>query len=203
MVGNNFGMSLRVIFTVWKVLEVEAEFLSALLNKQLTERLGGCDENEEVTEELLALCAEHVTATCALFHAFELWPQMFYAGLDMPVSDNNAAPAGINCNQLYNTTDADAAAFSLLLKQMPFHLLFPATMYWMFNRVESDVFTAKNAAFSVGCSLAAGASKERLESFPAWAISSALQSESSQKLMSNESRVYSRRSLVKWHMKIH
>ncbi|KAI9071369.1 hypothetical protein K1719_046671 [Acacia pycnantha] len=128
MVGNNFGMSLRVIFTVWKVLEVEAEFLSALLNKQLTERLGGCDENEEVTEELLALCAEHVTATCALFHAFELWPQMFYAGLDMPVSDNNAAPAGINCNQLYNTTDADAAAFSLLLKQMPFHLLFPATM---------------------------------------------------------------------------
>ncbi|KAI9071368.1 hypothetical protein K1719_046668 [Acacia pycnantha] len=27
----------------------------------------------------------------------------------------------------------------------------------MLNRVESDVFTAKNAAFSVGCSLAAGA----------------------------------------------
>ncbi|XP_028799422.1 uncharacterized protein LOC114754765 isoform X2 [Neltuma alba] len=205
--------------------QVDAEFLSGVLNKQLTERLGGCDENEAVlcewkslknfwlfvrsisqqhggfqfscnersvssnssftstlgeVERLLSnrgvgempgiaiafissiLCVEvdEILMTMpklviishnlqkvpllflssvffldhsALFHAFELWPQMFYAGLDMAVSDpggdgNNAAPDGLSCNQLFDTTAADAAAFSLFLKQVPFHLLFPAMM---------------------------------------------------------------------------
>ncbi|KAI9084395.1 hypothetical protein K1719_033585 [Acacia pycnantha] len=205
--------------------QVDAELLSAVLNKQLTERLVGCDENEEVLCEWKPLknfwlfvqsmsqqhggchfsCNERsfpsnssFTSTLgeverllsnggvgemprtaiafissilcvgvdeilmnmpklviishnmqklplsflssvffldhsALFHAFELWPQMFCAGLDMAVSDlsggsDNAAPAGINCNQVFDTTNADAVAFSLFLKQVPFHLLFPATM---------------------------------------------------------------------------
>ncbi|XP_054820166.1 uncharacterized protein LOC129319197 isoform X2 [Prosopis cineraria] len=204
--------------------QVDAELLSALLNKQLTERLGGFDENEEFLCEwnslknfwlfVRSISQQHggchfcndrsirsnssFTSTLgeierflsngcfdetpgiaiafissilcvevdevlmnmpklviishnlqgiplsilssvffldhsALFRAFELWPQMFCAGLDMAVSDlsgsgNNTAAAGINCNQLFDTTEVDAAAFSLFLKQAPFHLLFPATM---------------------------------------------------------------------------
>ncbi|KAK4258228.1 hypothetical protein QN277_007700 [Acacia crassicarpa] len=205
--------------------QVDAELLSSVLNKQLTERLVGCDENEEVLCEWKSLknfwlfvqsvsqqhggchfsCNERSfpsnssfastlgeverllsdesvgemprTATAfissilcvgvdeilmnmpklviishnmqklplsflssvffldhsALSHAFELWREIFCAGLDMAVSDlsggsDTAASAGINCNQVFDTTNADAVAFSLFLKQVPFHLLFPATM---------------------------------------------------------------------------
>lgn len=74
-----------------------------------------------------------------LFHAIKLWPQMFHTGMDMAISNPSggsidAALVGtlyaesINCHQLFDTTEVDAAAFSLFLKQAPFHVLFPAMM---------------------------------------------------------------------------
>ncbi|KAL2322652.1 hypothetical protein Fmac_027031 [Flemingia macrophylla] len=78
-----------------------------------------------------------------LLHASKLWPVMFYAGLDMVISDRgsdclNTAPAGtsnlalnpdsITCGQLLDASEADAIAFSIFLKHAPFHVIFPAMM---------------------------------------------------------------------------
>ncbi|XP_057433669.1 uncharacterized protein LOC130726425 isoform X4 [Lotus japonicus] len=78
-----------------------------------------------------------------ILHASELCPVMFYAGLDMVISDlgsdsRNAAPIGtsdftlcpdsLTCNQLLDPTEADAAAFGIVLKQIPFHVIYPAIM---------------------------------------------------------------------------
>ncbi|RDY02938.1 Nucleolar pre-ribosomal-associated protein 1, partial [Mucuna pruriens] len=78
-----------------------------------------------------------------LLHSSKLWPVMFYAGLDMAISDlgsdsQNAAPVGtsdltsypdsLTCSQLLDAPEADAVAFSIFLKQAPFHVIFRATM---------------------------------------------------------------------------
>ncbi|TKY46883.1 Nucleolar pre-ribosomal-associated protein 1 [Spatholobus suberectus] len=78
-----------------------------------------------------------------LLHASKLWPVMFYAGLDMALSDlgsdsQNEAPVGtsdltlypdsLTCSQLLDTSEADAVTFSIFLKQAPFHVIFPAIM---------------------------------------------------------------------------
>ncbi|KAJ1441363.1 Nucleolar pre-ribosomal-associated protein 1, N-terminal [Sesbania bispinosa] len=78
-----------------------------------------------------------------LLHASKLWPVMFYAGLDMAVSDlasdsRDAVPTGtsnltlcpdsLTCNQLLDASEADAVAFSIFIKQTPFHVMFPAIM---------------------------------------------------------------------------
>ncbi|XP_061372643.1 uncharacterized protein LOC133315092 [Gastrolobium bilobum] len=78
-----------------------------------------------------------------LLHASRLWPIMFYAGLDMAVSDlgsdsQNAVPVGtsdltlypdsLTCNQLLDASEGDAAAFSIFLKQAPFHVIFAVMM---------------------------------------------------------------------------
>lgn len=76
-----------------------------------------------------------------LVHASKMWPVTFYAGLDIAISDlgsdsRNAAPIetsdltscpdSLTCSQLLDASDADA--FSILLKQTPFHVIFPAMM---------------------------------------------------------------------------
>lgn len=78
-----------------------------------------------------------------LHHASKLWPGMFYAGLDMAMSNlsigsQNAAPVGnsdhrlypesLTCSQLLDASEADAITFSIFLKQAPFHVIFPAMM---------------------------------------------------------------------------
>ncbi|CAJ1964127.1 unnamed protein product [Sphenostylis stenocarpa] len=78
-----------------------------------------------------------------LHHTSKLWPVMFYAGLDMAMSDlgigsQHAAPVGnsdhrlypdsLTCTQLLNASEADAVTFSIFLKQAPFHVIFPAMM---------------------------------------------------------------------------
>ncbi|KAH1197429.1 Nucleolar pre-ribosomal-associated protein 1 [Glycine max] len=78
-----------------------------------------------------------------LHHASKLWPAMFYAGLDMAMSDlgidgRNAAPVGtsdlalhpdsLTCSQLLDASEVDAVTFSIFLKQVPFHVIFPAMM---------------------------------------------------------------------------
>lgn len=78
-----------------------------------------------------------------LVHASKMWPVMFYAGLDTAISNlgsdsQNAAPIetsdltlcpdSLTCSQLLDASEADATAFSILLKQTPFHVIFPAMM---------------------------------------------------------------------------
>ncbi|KAG5017516.1 hypothetical protein JHK85_023652 [Glycine max] len=78
-----------------------------------------------------------------LHHASKLWPVMFYAALDMAMSDlgidgQNAAPVetsdltlhpdSLTCSQLLDASEVDAVTFSIFLKQAPFHVIFPAMM---------------------------------------------------------------------------
>ncbi|CAI8619493.1 unnamed protein product [Vicia faba] len=78
-----------------------------------------------------------------LVHASKMWPVTFYAGLDMAISDlcsdsQNAAPIetsdltfcpdSLTCGQLLDAFEPDSAAFSIILKQAPFHVIFPAMM---------------------------------------------------------------------------
>ncbi|XP_050893482.1 uncharacterized protein LOC127100380 isoform X3 [Lathyrus oleraceus] len=78
-----------------------------------------------------------------LVHASKRWPVTFYAGLDMAISDlcsdsQNAAlietsnltlcPDSLTCGQLLEAFEPDSAAFSIVLKQTPFHVIFPAMM---------------------------------------------------------------------------
>ncbi|MED6212918.1 hypothetical protein PIB30_088095 [Stylosanthes scabra] len=78
-----------------------------------------------------------------ILHAFKLWPVTFGAGLDLAISDldsnsQNACPVdtsdltfhidSLTCNQLLDSSEADVIAFSILLKQAPFHVIFPAVM---------------------------------------------------------------------------
>ncbi|KAL9319803.1 hypothetical protein ACSQ67_011642 [Phaseolus vulgaris] len=78
-----------------------------------------------------------------LHHASKLWPVVFYAGLDMAMSNlgigsQNAAPVensdhrlypeSLTCSQLLDASEADAVTFSIFLKQAPFHVIFPAVM---------------------------------------------------------------------------
>lgn len=73
----------------------------------------------------------------------KLWPEVFLSGLELAVSmihhevgeiDPNGIPSHflfaeeIPCNIDFDATESAAGAFSLLLKQVPFHVLFPAIM---------------------------------------------------------------------------
>ncbi|KAI4306089.1 hypothetical protein L6164_029398 [Bauhinia variegata] len=63
-----------------------------------------------------------------------LWPEIFYAGLDIAVSDlsdgsRNDSPIRTSGNQHFDITETDAAvAFGLFMKQAPFHVIFPSMM---------------------------------------------------------------------------
>ncbi|XP_058732060.1 uncharacterized protein LOC131603666 isoform X2 [Vicia villosa] len=78
-----------------------------------------------------------------LVHASKMWPVTFYAGLDMAISElcsdsQNTAPIetsdltmcsdSLTCGQLLDAFEPDSAAFSIVLKQTPFHVIFPAMM---------------------------------------------------------------------------
>ncbi|XP_019455735.1 PREDICTED: uncharacterized protein LOC109356706 isoform X2 [Lupinus angustifolius] len=131
-----------------EVAETTIAFISSIISEATDKRLTKLPSGVAIPQDLLTVPFSLLSSVIfldhsVLLHASKLWPVMFYAGLDMALSDlgsdsRNAAPIGtpdltlcpdpLTCNQLLHGSEADAAAFSIFLKQAPFHVLFPAMM---------------------------------------------------------------------------
>ncbi|KAF1894608.1 hypothetical protein Lal_00031428 [Lupinus albus] len=131
-----------------EVAETTIAFISSIISRATDERLTNLPSGVAIPQDLLTVPFSLLSSVffldhSVLVHASKLWPVMFYAGLDMALSDlgsdsRNAAPIGtpdltlcpdsLTCNQLLHDSEADAAAFGIFLKQAPFHVLFPAMM---------------------------------------------------------------------------
>ncbi|KAK7305112.1 hypothetical protein VNO77_43012 [Canavalia gladiata] len=126
-----------------------AAFISSIIFEGTDEVLTNLPSRAVISHDLLGVPFSLLSSVffldyTVLLHASKLWPEMFYAGLDMALSDLgsdscNAAPIwtsdltlyrdSLTYNQLLDVSEADAAAFSIFLKQTPFHVIFPAMMF--------------------------------------------------------------------------
>ncbi|XP_027341039.1 uncharacterized protein LOC113854301 [Abrus precatorius] len=131
-----------------KIAETTTAFISSIILEGTEKVLTNLPSCVVISRDLLGVPFSLLSSVffldyTVLLHASKLWPDMFEAGLDMAISDLgsdscNAAPIvtsdltwypdSLTCNQLLDASEADATAFSIFLKQAPFHVIFPAMM---------------------------------------------------------------------------
>lgn len=130
------------------VTETTISFISSIILEGGGKMLTNMPLQVVIPRDLVGVPFSHLLSVLfldysVLHHATKLWPAMFYAGLDMAMSNlgigsQNASPVGnsdhrlypesLTCSQLLDASEADAVTFSIFLRQAPFHVVFPAMM---------------------------------------------------------------------------
>ncbi|PNY04311.1 hypothetical protein L195_g000729, partial [Trifolium pratense] len=111
-----------------QMAETTVAFISSIVCENTEKISMNLPSGVVISHDLLGVPFSLLSSICfldysVLVHASKMWSVAFNAGLDMAILDlcsdsQNAAP----------TEKSDSAAFSIVLKQTPFHVLFPAMM---------------------------------------------------------------------------
>ncbi|KAL4343375.1 hypothetical protein S245_036316 [Arachis hypogaea] len=131
-----------------EMAETSMALLSSFIWGGIDDKLMNLRSHALISHDLLGvpfslLSSVFLLDPSVILHASKLWPVKFAVGLDMAISDldtnsQNAPPVdtfdltfhpdSLTCNQLLDSSEADVTAFSIFLKQAPFHVIFPAVM---------------------------------------------------------------------------